>query len=314
MPHLTESGITNWTPERLSDLSGRRFIITGGNSGIGFEAAHLLAARNADVVIACRNEAKGKRALEKLVNAGANVGAGRCDLLVLDLADMASIRAASAEASKRFGAVHALINNAGVMQTPKSTTADGFELQLGTNHLGHFLWTALMMPQVDQDAGRVVTVSSIMHKFGRINFDNLMMERGYNANLSYNRSKLANLMFALELHRRLEAVGSHIKSIACHPGYSDTPLQSKVGNPLFKLAYTVSNAVFAQDAARGAWPTVLAAAETDAVSGGYYGPTGFFDARGPVGDSDVERRALDANVAKRLWQVSEELVGESFDM
>jgi len=208
MPHLTESGITNWTPERLPDLSGRRFIITGGNSGIGFEAAHLLAARNADVVIACRNEAKGKRALEKLVNAGANVGAGRCDLLVLDLADMASIRAASAEASKRFGAVHALINNAGVMQTPKSTTADGFELQLGTNHLGHFLWTALMMPQVDQDAGRVVTVSSIMHKFGRINFDNLMMERGYNANLSYNRSKLANLMFALELHRRLEAVGS----------------------------------------------------------------------------------------------------------
>ncbi|MGB3470198.1 MAG: oxidoreductase [Erythrobacter sp.] len=308
MPHLTNSGITNWTPEALPDLSGKRFIITGGNSGIGFEAAHLLAARNADVVIACRNEAKGKRALAKLVNAGA----GKCELLVLDLANMASIRRAADEAEERFGPFHALINNAGVMQTPKSKTADGFEMQLGTNHLGHFLWTALMMPQVDQDTGRVVTLSSIMHKFGRINFDNLMMERGYNANLAYNRSKLANLMFALELHRRLETAGSAIKSTACHPGYSDTPLQSKVGNPLFKLAYTVSNAVFAQDAQRGAWPTVLAAAEADAVSGGYYGPTGLFDARGPVGDSDVERRALDPEVAKRLWQVSEELVGEGF--
>ncbi len=306
MPHMTTSAIADWTPAELPDLSGKLFIITGGNSGIGLEAARILAGKNADIVIAARNAEKGKQALAKIVNCGS----GRCELLTIDLANMASIRTAAAEAKGRFGAIHALINNAGVMQTPKSKTADGFEMQLGTNHLGHFLWTALMMDQVDAQDGRVVTVSSIMHKFGRINFDDLMMERGYDPNQSYNRSKLANLLFAMELHRRLKAAGSGVKSIACHPGYSDTPLQSKVGNPLFRLVYKASNAVFAQPATRGAWPTTLAAADARAASGGYYGPTGFFDARGPVGDSEVERRALDADVARRLWDVSEELVGE----
>lgn len=307
MPHLQTSGITHWTPDELPDLSGKTFLITGGNSGIGLEAAKILARRNADVVIACRNENKGKRALARLVN----LGAGRCELLTLDLADMASIRAAAAEAKERFGAIYGLVNNAGVMQTPKSKTKDGFELQLGTNHLGHFLWTALLIGQVDGRGGRIVTVASIMHKFGRIDFDNLMMERGYDPNSAYNRSKLANLIFAMELHRRLEAAGSRIKSVACHPGYSDTPLQSKVGNPLFRLVYRASNALLAQPAERGAAPTALAAADERVVSGGYYGPTGFFDARGPVGDSDVEKRALDEGVAKRLWEVSEELVGET---
>ncbi len=308
MPHLNTSGITAWTPAELPDLSGQRFIITGGNSGIGLEAARLLATHNADVVIAVRNADKGRRALAGLVN----LGGGQCDMLTMDLADMASIRAAATEAEERFGPIAALINNAGVMQTPKQKTADGFEMQLGTNHLGHFLWTALMFGQLDPAAGRVVTVASIMHKFGRINLDDLMMERGYNPNSSYNRSKLANLMFALEMHRRLAAAGSQVKSIACHPGYSDTPLQGKVGNPLFKAVYAVSNAVFAQAAARGAWPTALAAGDPRAVSGGYYGPTGFFDARGPVGDSDVEHRALNPDIARRLWEASEELVGERF--
>ncbi len=308
MPHMTTSGIARWTPDELPDLTGKLHVITGGNSGIGFEAAKLLAARNADVVIACRDETKGRKALAKLVN----LGSGRCHLLSLDLADMAAIRAAAAEASERFGPVHALINNAGVMQTPKQTTADGFELQLGTNHLGHFLWTALMFPRLDAQEGRVVTVASIVHKFGRIDFDNLMMQRGYDPTRSYARAKLANLVFALELHRRLAAAGSPIKSVACHPGYSDTALQGKVTNPLFKLAYKVSNAVIAQPATRGAWPTALAAADPRAASGGYYGPTGFFDARGPVGDSDVEPRALDAGTGQRLWAVSEELVGETF--
>ncbi|MFL0355352.1 oxidoreductase [Erythrobacter sp. GH1-10] len=310
MPHLNTSGITDWTPGELPDLAGKLFVITGGNSGIGFEAAKILARKNADVVIAVRNAEKGKQALAKLVNQGE----GRCEMLGLDLADMASIRAAAKETGERFGAIYGLINNAGVMQTPKQKTADGFEMQLGTNHLGHFLWTALMMGQVDGRGGRVVTVSSIMHKFGRIDFDDLMMEQGYDPNRSYNRSKLANLLFALELHRRLEAADSKIKSIACHPGYSDTALQSKVGNPLFKMVYKVSNAVFAQPAERGAWPTALAAADERADSGGYYGPTGFFDARGPVGDSDVEARALDEDVAKRLFEMSEEMVGEELKL
>ena len=310
MPHMQTSDISDWTPDQLTDLSGKLFLITGGNSGIGFEAARLLAERNADVVIAARNEMKGKKALAKLVN----LGEGSCELLSIDLADMSSIRDAAKEAGDRFGAIYGLINNAGVMQMPKQKTKDGFEMQLGTNHLGHFLWTALMMGQVDGRGGRVVSVASIMHKFGRIDFDNLMLERGYNPNTSYNRSKLANLLFAMELHRRLEAAGSKIRSVACHPGYSDTPLQSKVTNPALRMVYKVSNTVFAQPASRGAWPTVLAAADERAVSGGYYGPTGFFDARGPVGDSDVEARALDADVAKRLWEVSEELVGEEVNV
>ena len=307
MPHLATSNITHWKPDALPDLTGKRTIITGGNSGIGLEAAKILAGKNADVVIACRDEMKGKQALAKIVN----LGEGRCETLTLDLANMASIRAASDEAKERFGTVTALINNAGVMQTPKRQTADGFELQLGTNHLGHFLWTALMIGQVDAQVGRVVTVSSIAHKFGRIDFDNLMFERGYDPSFAYTRSKLANLLFAIELHRRLEAAGSNIKSVACHPGYSDTSLQSKGPVGLFKAMYKVTNAVMAQSATLGAYPTALAAAEPKAVSGGYYGPTGFFDARGPVGDADVERRALREDVAQRLWDVSEELVGEA---
>jgi NAD(P)-dependent dehydrogenase (short-subunit alcohol dehydrogenase family) len=306
MPTTSNPLIRNWTPERVPDLAGKTFLITGGNSGIGFEAARILAQNNADVVIACRDDVKARRALAKLVNCGA----GRCESLTLDLADSDSIRAAASEAGERFGAIWGLINNAGVMQTPKQRTKDGFELQLGTNHLGHFLWTALMIEQVDGRGGRVVTVSSIAHKFGRIDFEDLMMENGYDASRSYTRSKLANLLFAQELHRRLEAAGSKIRSIACHPGYSDTALQSKVTNPVFKLAYKVSNALLAQSAERGAWPTVLAATDERAVSGGYYGPTGPLDARGDVGDAIIERRARNEVTASRLWQVSEELVGE----
>ncbi|MEM7688555.1 MAG: oxidoreductase [Pseudomonadota bacterium] len=307
MPTTNNPIITNWTPAETPDLTGKTFLITGGNSGIGFEAAKLLADKNADVVIACRSAEKGKQALAKIVNRGA----GRCELLGLDLADSASIRAAAKETSERFGAIYGLINNAGVMQTPKQKTKDGFEMQLGVNHLGHFLWTALMIGQVDGRGGRVVTVSSIAHKFARIDFDNLMLERGYDPTASYTRSKLANLLFAQELHRRLEAAGSRIKSIACHPGYSSTPLFSKTANPVSRVAQMVSSKAFGQPQTRGAWPTVLAATDERAVSGGYYGPTGFFDARGPVGDGIIEPRGRDAAVAKRLWEVSEKLVGET---
>ena len=310
MPTTRNPMIRNWTPDAIPDLSGKRYLITGGNSGIGLEAAKLLARANADVVLACRNTAKGRAALDKI----ADTGFGASDLLTLDLADMASIRAAAAEAKERFGTFTALINNAGGMQTPKVKTKDGVEMQLGTNHLGHVLWTALMIGRVDPWDGRVVTVASIVHKFGHIDFDNLMLERGYDATRSYARSKLANLLFAQELHRRLEAAGSKVKSVACHPGYANTALQFKGPTGLFKLMYTFSNALIAQPARLGAWPTVLAACDERAVPGGYYGPTGPFDARGSVGDAIIEKRALDKAVAKRLWEVSEELVGESLSV
>lgn len=307
MPTTTNPAIRNWTPGAVPDLSGKTMLITGGNSGIGFEAAKILASHNANVVIACRNETKGRQALAKIIN----LGKGRCELLTLDLADSASIRAAAREAGERFGAISALINNAGVMQTPKLKTKDGFEMQLGVNHLGHFLWTAFMLGQVDEREGRVVTIASIAHKFGRIDFDDLMMDAGYDPTRSYLRSKLANLLFAQELHRRLAAAGSRIRSIACHPGYSATPLFEKTGNPISSLSQRASAAVFGQKQERGAWPTVLAATDERAVSGGYYGPIGFFDARGPVGDAIIEKRARNDVTARRLWEVSEELVGET---
>lgn len=307
---ITEPSISDWTPEELPDLAGKRYIVTGGNSGIGFEAAKILAAKNADVVIAVRDEEKGRRALAKIVNAGE----GRAEMLSMDLADMASIRTAATSARERFDTITALINNAGVMQTPKRKTKDGFELQLGVNHLGHFLWNALMIDALDPSEGRIVTVASIVHKFGQIDFDNLMMERGYDATRSYSRSKLANLMYALELDRRLRLSGSAIRSVACHPGYSDTSLQSKGPGGVFKLIYKVSNALIAQSAEKGAYPTTLAAADPRAVSGGYYGPTGPFEARGPVGKAEIEKRASDQAKAKQLWEVSEKLVGESFEL
>lgn len=307
MPTTRAPLITDWTPDETPDLTGKTMLITGGNSGIGLEATKILARNNADVVIACRSADKGKRALAKIVNAGT----GRCELLSLDLADSVSIRAAAKEAGERFGAIDGLINNAGVMQTPKQKTADGFEMQLGVNHLGHFLWTALMIGQVCKDEGRIVTVASIAHKYARLDFDNLMLDRGYNPTESYLRSKLANLLFAQELHRRLGAAGSKIKSIACHPGYASTALFSKTANPVSRVAQVVSSNVLGQPQERGALPTVLAATDERAVSGDYYGPTGFFDMRGRVGDAIIDPRGKDEAAAARLWDVSEDLVGEA---
>jgi len=308
MPLVNASGVRNWTPDRLPDLSGKLFVITGGNSGIGLEAAKALAAHDADIVIAARNPDKGDRAVAEIKLCGS----GKIALLQLDLADLASIRSAAAQAKERFGAITALVNNAGIMQTPKQKTSDGFEMQFGTNHLGHFLWTALMFDRIDPWHGRVVTVSSIAHKFGRIRFANLMLERGYDPTIAYTQSKLANLVFAIELNRRLEAADSKVASMACHPGYSNTALQSTGPGALLSSVYTLTNAVMAQSAKLGAIPTVLAAAGEEAQPGGYYGPTGLFDARGPVGDAWVERRALNEDVARRLWAVSEELVGQEF--
>ena len=305
MPKIKDSGIKDWTPDELGDQKGKRFLITGGNSGIGLEAAKILAGKNADVIIAARNPDKGKAAVAEVKLCGP----GKIDLVSLDLADLSSVRDAAAQVAQDYGPLDALIDNAGIMQTPKQKTADGFEMQLGTNHLGHFLFAGLLYPRVREAKGRIVTLSSIAHKFGRIRFDNLMLERGYDPTTAYTQSKLANLLFAMELDRRLSAADEPVASIACHPGYSDTALQSTGPNALLAGFYKFSNAIFAQPAKLGAYPTVLSAADPRAQAGGYYGPTGIFDTRGPVGDAVVERRALNEDVARRLWEVSEELVG-----
>lgn len=309
MPKIANSGFADWKPDRLPDLTGKTYLITGGNSGIGFDAAQMLGEAGGDVVIACRNPAKAEAAVGELRKSAK----GSVETIALDLSDLSSVRKASDEIHRHYEKLDALINNAGIMQTPETRTVDGFELQLATNHLGHFLLAGLLFDMVEKAAGRIVIVSSIAHKMGAINRDDLMSTKSYSPSTAYSQSKLANLVFALELDRRLKAKGSAAKALACHPGYSDTALQSTGPSGLWNLAYKFLNPLIAQSSEKGAIPTVLAAAGTEAVAGAYYGPTGWGDARGPVGDSFVARRALDEDLARWLWEESERLIGFKWD-
>lgn len=306
---LFDSGFRDWTPDQLPDLSGKRYVITGGNSGIGLEAAKMLAGAGGDIVIACRNADKAAIASEEIDAAGP----GKTETVSLDLADLSSVRAAAKDLRKRFKKIDGLINNAGIMQTPAQTTKDGFEMQIGTNHLGHFLWTGLLFDRVEAAAGRIVVVASIAHKMGKLNFDDFMSEKNYSPTRAYCQSKLANLVFALELDRRLKAKNSAVSCFACHPGYSDTKLQSTGPGAMLKGMYKFLNAVVAQPAYNGAIPTVLCAAGQEAKAGGYYGPQAMREARGRVSDAFVAGRALNQSDASRLWHKSEELVGYVWD-
>ncbi|QLC25603.1 SDR family NAD(P)-dependent oxidoreductase [Parasphingopyxis algicola] len=305
MPKIADSGITNWTPDRLPDLAGKTYLVTGGNSGIGFEASRMLGEAGGDIVIACRDPAKAEKAVAELKQSVK----GKVETVALDLADLSSVRTAAEEIHTRYDTLDALVNNAGIMQTPETRTVDGFELQLGTNHLGHFLLAGLLFDLVEKAEGRIVIVSSIAHKYGIIYRDDLMLEKSYSPTSAYTQSKLANLMFAIELDRRLRAKNLPVKAIACHPGYSNTALQSTGPAGLLNVLYTFLNPIMAQPAGKGAIPTVLAAAGTEAQSGAYYGPTGWGDARGPVGDAFVARRALNEETAAWLWEASEKLTG-----
>lgn len=300
---LFKSVKPGWTPSRMSDQTGKTILITGGNSGIGLEAAKILAEHGAKILLCARTAAKGEAAVEAIREAG-----GNAELIHLDLADMASIHAAAEDVKSKADRLDVLINNAGIMQTPKQTTKDGFELQLGTNHLGHFLLNALLFPLVEAASGRIVTVSSIAHKFGTLKLKDLMLERGYTPTIAYAQSKLANLVYALELQRRLNEANSKVSSYAVHPGYSDTGLQSTGPTGILNMIYKLSNKLMAQPAKYGAYPTVMAATSEEVRAGGYYGPTGWQDARGPVGDASVHPKALNKRKARLLWEMSEELV------
>ena len=302
---ISNSGFSNWTPDRLPDLSGRRYLVTGGNAGLGYEAALLLAAKNADVVIASRNIAKAKKAVGEIDR----LGSGKVESVTLDLSSLDSVRAAAEDIGERYDRLDAVVNNAGVMQTPETRTADGFELQLATNQLGHFLLNGLIFALVEKAGGRIVAVSSIVHRRGQIHLDDLMLTKNYSPTRAYSQSKLANLIYALELDRRLTAAGSTVTAIACHPGYAATDLQSTGPRGFFNVLYRITNPLFAQSAAAGAVPLVLAAAGKEAKAGAYYGPTSRGDSGGPVGDSSVAEAALDRDVAAKLWQESEKLVG-----
>jgi NAD(P)-dependent dehydrogenase (short-subunit alcohol dehydrogenase family) len=281
-------------------MTDRTVIVTGANSGIGQAAATALAAAGARLILAVRDTAKGDAAAAQMT--------GSPEVRALDLASLASVRAF---ASGWDGPIDVLINNAGIMIPPKSQTADGFELQFGTNHLGPFALTNLLLPHITD---RVVTVSSGAHRMGRIDFDDLNWERKpYRAWRAYGQSKLANLLFTAELQRRLDAVGSSVRATAAHPGYAATNLQFHSGNRLFDLFSNVGNRVIAQDADAGALPTLYATV-TDLPGNSYAGPSGFMEGRGApklVGRSSA---AQDMDVARRLWDVSEQLTGVSFPL
>jgi NAD(P)-dependent dehydrogenase (short-subunit alcohol dehydrogenase family) len=304
--------ITDWKTAQLDDLAGKTYLITGGNSGVGYEAAAHLRRANADVLIACRSAEKGKASVSKLKQIPA---AGSVDLAMLDLASLESIHKANASIRALTDGLDAVINNAGIMQTPEDRTADGFELQFGTNHLGHFMLNYLTFDLIRARSGRIVPVSSLVHhREEAINFDDPMLSIDYSPNKAYSQSKLANLMYGLELARRLEAAGSDVISASAHPGYAATNLQSTGPTGIYNLLYKISNPLFAQSAKAGAVPEVLAAAGNEARNGGYYGPTRFGEVRGPVGDSRISKAAKDEPAAKRLWSLSEELLDITWEI
>lgn len=306
---IVNSGFRTWSVDQLPDLKGKTYLITGGNSGLGFETAKHLGKKGARLIFACRSVDKAEKARAEVMKAtGAEV-----DLVRLDLSDLSSVREAANEVKQRYDKLDALINNAGIMQCPQQKTKDGFEMQVGTNHLGHFLLSALLLDRVEAAAGRIVTVSSIVTRMGQLDLDDLMLEKSYTPSAAYINSKISNLMFALELDRRLQDAGSPAISIACHPGYSNTNLQSTGPSGFLNLLYKVTNPLFAQSPSMGAEPTALAAAGREAKRGAYYGPQKMREARGPTGDAKVPEHVLDRAKWRRLWDLSEELVGLKWD-
>jgi NAD(P)-dependent dehydrogenase (short-subunit alcohol dehydrogenase family) len=305
-----------WSRARLPDLSGRRVLITGANSGIGWEAARLLADRGAAVTLACRDPQRGAAALDRLRAAVTDADA---DLLQLDLADLGAVRTAAERWRADHDQLHVLVNNAGVMAPPLRRTADGFELQFGVNHLGHFALTGLLFDVLRATPGaRVVTVSSGAHRMGRMAFDDLNWDhRRYQPWRAYGQSKLANLLFTFELQRRCEAAGLDVEAVAAHPGWAATELQRRGpqlrGSTVGERVAAWGNRLLAQDAAHGALPTVMAAASPDVEGGDYFGPDGRNELRGLPVRLPAAATATDVTTAGQLWDRSEQLTGVRFD-
>jgi NAD(P)-dependent dehydrogenase (short-subunit alcohol dehydrogenase family) len=291
---------SKWTAQDLPSLENRTFVVTGANSGIGLVAARALGGAGAHVVLAVRNTAKGERAAASIQ--------GSTEVRPLDLADLASVRAF---ADAWDGDIDVLVNNAGVMAVPEQRTKDGFEMQIGTNHLGHFALTNLLLPAITD---RVVTVASGAHRAGSIRLDDLNWEQGsYHRWRAYGQSKLANLLFTSELQRRLDAAGSNVRTVAAHPGWAATNLQNRTENRLQNAVMAIGNKVVAQSDEMGALPTLYAATQ-DLPGNSYVGPDGFQEQRGHptlVGRSGAAR---DTETAEKLWTLSEELTGVAFPL
>jgi NAD(P)-dependent dehydrogenase (short-subunit alcohol dehydrogenase family) len=303
-----------WTARDLPSLSGKIIVVTGANGGIGFEAAQVLAGAGGHVILACRNQTAAAAAKDRIL--AAHPGASLA-VAPLDLASLASVRAFAESFLRDHDRLDVLVNNAGVMALPYCKTADGFEMQFGTNHLGHFALTALLFDRLAKSApSRVVTVSSQVHLYGWMRWKDLQWEKGYQRWLAYGQSKIANLLFSHELHRRITARGLDVRSVACHPGYAATNLQlagsrmegSKIGEGFWNMF----NTLFGQSAEMGGLPTAFAAGAPEAQGGDYIGPGGLFTLRGNPTRQRSNRRSRDEASAKKLWTISEELTRVSF--
>lgn len=298
-----------WTAEDMPDLSGQTIIVTGGNSGIGYEAALQFARKKAQTILACRSLDKANAAAKQIVasSPGANV-----EVMELDLSSLASIRRFADAFHNSHRTLHALVNNAGVMALPYRKTEDDFEMQFGTNHLGHFALTGLLLDALlANDGARVVTVSSGGHRMGRIRFDDLEWKNAYYKWFAYGQSKLANLLFTFELQRRAAAAGAKLLALGCHPGYAATNLQGAGprmrGSSGMESLWETMNRTFAQSAAMGALPTLYAATAPDVRGGDYIGPDGLAELWGNPVKVNSSAAAKDPVVAARLWEVSEQL-------
>jgi len=301
--------MSQWRADQIPDQSGRVAVVTGANSGLGLVTARELARAGAKVVLAAR-DSKAERARDEIAT---EVDGADLDPRGLDLADLDSVRGFAAAVAADHPRVDLLINNAGVMMPPREETSDGFELQIGTNHLGHFALTGLLLDALTAAGdARVVTVSSLEHKAGKLRFDDLQSERSYSPRGAYRQSKFANAVFGLELDRRLRAARLPIVSLLAHPGYSATNLQSTGPTGPMKAVLAVGNRLLAQDADRGALPQLYAATAPGVDGGEFFGPDGFMEARGSPTEVEPVERALDADTGRRLWEVSEQLTGISY--
>jgi NAD(P)-dependent dehydrogenase (short-subunit alcohol dehydrogenase family) len=306
-----------WSARDMPALTGRTAVVTGANSGIGFHTARELAAHGADVTLAVRNATKGTEALERIL---AEVPTATVSVGSLDLADLASVHGfADGWSLAHPEGLDLLINNAGVMAIPRRTTADGFEMQFGTNHLGHFALTGLLLPAlIARPRSRVVTVSSGAHRFGRMDFDDLMGQRRYQRWRAYGQSKLANLLFTSELQRRLDVNAIPMLALAAHPGYAATNLQNvgpaMDGRSWMTKVMDSANGVLAQSAEMGALPTLFAATVPGLPGDSYVGPDGFLEQRGHPRLVDRSRAASVGSDARRLWSVSEDLTGVHYPL
>ncbi|WP_336336702.1 oxidoreductase [Haloarcula brevis] len=309
--------MTGWTVEDMPPLTDRTVVVTGANSGLGLEGSKAFARKGATVVMACRSGDRGETAARDIRDA---VPEATLDVRECDLADLSNVASFAEGLRDEYDAVDVLCNNAGVMAIPRSETADGFETQFGVNHLGHFALTGRLLPLLRAADGeaRVVTQSSGAHEMGDIDFEDLQGERSYGKWSAYGQSKLANLLFAYELQRRL---GNHgwddVLSVACHPGYADTDLQFRgpreMGSTLRTAAMGLANAVLAQSAEQGALPMLYAATADDVIGGEYVGPGGLFDMRGPPEFQQSNAASRDEATAERLWAVSTDLTGVEYD-